>query len=325
MKKCIQTDKPLVSILLAVYKPNEKWLREQLLSLNNQTYKKIELIICDDCPDEPVSDKIFEDAITNFSWSILRNSENMGSNKTFEKLTLNANGEYIAYCDQDDRWCEDKISTLLDYFSDSNVALVCSDMYVINHNGEIIANSITEVRRGHVFKTGFELSTSLLFSNFVTGCAMIIKSNIAKKAVPFCPYMVHDHWIALYVSSKYKIISINKPLIEYRIHDNNQTLVMSGVYDKKSYVKVRLEQSLNKMNWLREYYSSNENISLTIDKSIFWIKARIEHFNGSFSAVATILKYSNFQKRVSWFEVFAPYLPNSLFMKLINLKKKNIL
>ena len=41
-KSLIGTDKPLVSILLAVYKPNEEWLVEQLISLNEQTYDNIE-------------------------------------------------------------------------------------------------------------------------------------------------------------------------------------------------------------------------------------------------------------------------------------------
>ena len=30
---------PKVEILMAIYKPNIKWLIEQIISLNNQTYK----------------------------------------------------------------------------------------------------------------------------------------------------------------------------------------------------------------------------------------------------------------------------------------------
>ncbi len=45
----METDKPLVSILLAVYKPNTQWLIDQLISLNNQTYNNIELLAYDDC------------------------------------------------------------------------------------------------------------------------------------------------------------------------------------------------------------------------------------------------------------------------------------
>lgn len=46
MTKCIGIDKPLVSILLAVYKLNTQRLIEQLISLNKQAYNNIELLIC---------------------------------------------------------------------------------------------------------------------------------------------------------------------------------------------------------------------------------------------------------------------------------------
>ena len=38
----------LISILMAVYEPRMDWLREQLESLNVQTYPNLELIVCDD-------------------------------------------------------------------------------------------------------------------------------------------------------------------------------------------------------------------------------------------------------------------------------------
>ena len=68
----METDKPLVSILLAVYKPNEKWLIEQLISLNEQSYENLELIVYDDCPENPVNEELFTSNITNFSFKIIR-------------------------------------------------------------------------------------------------------------------------------------------------------------------------------------------------------------------------------------------------------------
>lgn len=35
---------------------------------------------------------------------MIQNKKNIGSNKTFELLTSIADGDYIAYCDQDDIW-----------------------------------------------------------------------------------------------------------------------------------------------------------------------------------------------------------------------------
>ena len=44
--------KPKVVIALSIYKPNLKWLEELLISLNNQTYQNIELLVRNDCPED---------------------------------------------------------------------------------------------------------------------------------------------------------------------------------------------------------------------------------------------------------------------------------
>ncbi|WP_159117186.1 glycosyltransferase, partial [Clostridium neonatale] len=100
----MQIDKPLVSILLAVYKPNEKWLIEQIVSLNEQSYNNLDLLVYDDCPEESVNEELLKKYITNFEYKLIRGTINKGSNIAFEELTKIGDGEYFAYCDQDDIW-----------------------------------------------------------------------------------------------------------------------------------------------------------------------------------------------------------------------------
>ena len=49
MNGCMETDKPLISIVMAVYEPNLQWFKEQLESLEAQTYPNLELLVIDDC------------------------------------------------------------------------------------------------------------------------------------------------------------------------------------------------------------------------------------------------------------------------------------
>lgn len=95
MTRCMEVDKPLVSILLAVYKPNENWFIEQLISLNEQTYNNLELFVYDDCPDFPTSEDFLKKCITNFNYTVIRGKTNEGSNKAFEELTKIGNGEFL--------------------------------------------------------------------------------------------------------------------------------------------------------------------------------------------------------------------------------------
>ena len=59
---------------------------------------------------------------------------------------------------------------------------------------------------------------------------MLVRAEAAKAAVPFCPYLVHDQYLALWCAEKGRIESVARPLIRYRIHGGNQTSSMSVFY-----------------------------------------------------------------------------------------------
>ena len=211
---------PLVTIIMALYQPNVIWLKELLQSLNNQDYSNLELLVWNDCPSEENHEEIFSKYITQFPYQIIRGKNNLGSNKAFEKLTEMAQGDYLAYCDQDDIWHSNKISTLVHQMKKNEATLSCSDMCVIDGDGRHIADTIREVRPRHKFVKDERQIESLLIKNFVTGCTMIVCKDFAKKALPFPDYqlMVHDHWLALWNSVYGKIFICPLSLIDYRIH-----------------------------------------------------------------------------------------------------------
>lgn len=85
--------------------------------------------------------KIFKEVHNKFNYTVIRGKTNEGSNKAFEELTKIGNGEFFAYCDQDDIWEKDKISIIMDGFKEDDVTLVCSDLSIIDENGTKTANS----------------------------------------------------------------------------------------------------------------------------------------------------------------------------------------
>lgn len=322
----MQIDKPLVSILLAVYKPNEKWLIEQLISLNEQSYNNLELIVYDDCPEYPVDEELFSSNITNFSFKIIRGIENKGSNIAFEELTKAGNGEYFAYCDQDDIWEKDKIELMVDKFKNTDVTLVCSDLSIIDENSQKTADSITQIRKRHVFKSGYNLAKDLLMSNFVTGCAMMVRKDIAQKAVPFEKTLIHDQWIAIIAALEGKIEFINKPLVRYRQHSNNQTGILSGVYDKATYCNIRIDDILLRYENLKTRFTNDDELEEYIDKCLRWIKARKNYFNRfNLEDLKVMIKYRKIHRLSIIIEIFLPFMTDSIFKYIIKLTKKGIL
>ncbi|VDG69867.1 glycosyltransferase [Clostridium carnis] len=324
-KNCIKESSPLVSILLAVYKPNEEWLVEQLVSLNEQTYENLELLIYDDCPEFPVNEEYFKKYITNFNYALIRGEKNRGSNMAFEELTQLGNGEFFAYCDQDDIWELEKIELMIDKFEE-DVTLTYSDLCIIDENGIKKHNSLKDIRKRIVYKSGYDLANGLLMANFVTGCAMIVRKDIAIKAIPFEESLVHDQWIAIIAAINGKIQLIDRPLVRYRQHSSNQTGILKTVFDKDSYYEKRILFFLKRYESLRGRFKNNEELLRIIDNYLAWINARRNYFiNKTFRDFLIMIKYRKFHKGSIFLEILLPIIPNNTFKRLIRILQKGFL
>lgn len=323
MKECIQTDRPLISIIMAVYNPNPDWLEKQLESIEGQTYRPLELIVCDDCSTSFDKEKLEETVkrhIKSIPFTVERNDLNMGSNKTFERLTKEAQGEYISYCDQDDVWKPEKTETLYNAAVKTGALLVCSDVCVIDENGKQTADSITRVRKRHKFMSGDNLSGSLIYKNFVIGCTSLVKANIAKEAVPFLDSMVHDHWLALFASIRGRIESCSKTLINYRIHSNNQTLVLNGVNSKDDYYRLRIELFHKRMLEIADRMFIKEE-----KQALEWAAARVDYFNKKKGSFIRLWKLKNVGISTSLFEIIMLKMPDFVFKIGIDAVRNGIL
>ena len=314
----MKTANPKVSVLLSVYKPNPAWLKEQLISLNKQTYGNIELAVYDDCPSAPLDEEVLKQHITAFPYTLIRGEKNIGSTASFAKLTEIAAGDYISYCDQDDIWCEDKIERMVNVLSETSSPLVCSDMYIIDKDGNKTANSITEIRKRHIFYDGEGLAERLVLKNFVTGCALMIKSDIAKSALPFPNEFVHDEWLAICAALQGKIEVIREPLLGYRQHGKNQTGVLFGVFDKESYFSERILKYSERTKVLKSrlYETSLREM---LDGLTEFYSARERYFRkASLSDMKIMLRYKKYGKSAVYLELLMKLMPKWLFKKVIN-------
>lgn len=314
--------KDKISILMAIYRPNLIWLEEQLTSLNNQTYKNLELLVWNDCPEEIECDSLICKIIKNIPFRIYHSKINMGSNKVFEELTKLASGDYIAYCDQDDIWLESKIEILVNAAKKENSELICSDMYVINAKGKIVANSITVARPYQIFYHGDDMFLYLCSKNFVVGCTTLVKTEFAKSALPFPDAYIHDWWLALYASAYGRISIVNTPLIKYRIHDSNQTGLLKDVVTKDDYYKNRLMPLLERCNILRQrfpIYKCKDHIELFCK----FIEARHAYHNKcSIENMINLSQYYYLNKKTVLFELIMQFIPDLTFKYLIGLIKR---
>jgi len=315
-------DFPLISIVMAVYKPRTDWLVLQLESLDKQTYPNLELLVCDDCPECPVDETLFSEHIKAFPYEITRNEKNLGSNSAFEILTAKARGEYISYCDQDDIWHSDKVQRMFEVLEKTGSPLVCSDMNIIDCDGNKIGNSITEIRKRHIFREGNGLAPGLLVSNFVTGCAMMMRTGIAKGAIPFACSLVHDHWLAINAAINGRIEFIGEPLLDYRQHTNNQTGILKNVTDKDSYYNERLTKYMPRLKDYKNRLYFGQMRKVIDDLSLFY-QARIGYSRRmNLKDFKVICKYRKYAPDSVLIETFMKFIPDKLFKAIIILAQR---
>lgn len=303
MNGCMETDKPLISIVMAVYEPNLQWFKEQLESLEAQTYPNLELLVIDDCsptvPFEIIKQYVSE-CIRSFPYQIDRNEKNLGSNLTFEKLTRLATGKYIAYCDQDDIWLPEKIDQLFDRVCETKAVMSYCDMSVIDDEGRLLADSLQVIRPRLQYWEGKNLLEQYFFRNCTAGCSMLMNAETAKKAVPFPLHTVADHWLAIWAAQEGNIAFANQKMVQYRQHHHNQTGVLTGVKDKKSYYELRIRPLRERLDFLVSRISIPQTLC-------FFIEARI---NGD---LLGIWKWRQYSPKEALLEIAMKFMPESLF------------
>lgn len=308
-------EKERVDILLSVYNPDEGYLKKQLISLNNQTYRYIKLYIFDDCTDKRCDLSIFNKYITNFEWEILPYCEhNLNYMGAFEKLVMNSQGEYIAFCDQDDIWMEDKIEKCVEYMRKTNTILVATDRKIIDGDDNITCESV----RNHSNKnydnwnTYDDITKYNLFVTFAVGMSIVMSGDFARSILPFSKNTGHDKWVLACASTEGKVGYLKTPLVKYRRHGKNVSGVLVGINSKKDYINKRILPDLKVIEDFKQRYPNHKDM------------AEIEAFanarkNGD---IMTLFKLRSLAPDIAKFDIVTSLLPDKIFMLMVNIAKK---
>ena len=242
-----------VAILLATYNPPEKWLCELLDSLNAPSYPYLHLYVRDDASTTlslAHLEELLHMHITRFPYTLHQNERNLGSNSTFAALVTDCCEDFVAYCDQDDIWLPEKVENTLRLLKESPLSpvMVCTNVRVIDEDGNEIAPTITAHRRRHVFLRGTGLTPTLIYRNFALGCTMLMERARLLTYLPFPKEVVHDHYIAFRASTEGAIDYLEEPQMLYRVYGRNQTEVMAGVTTKEDYFTRRIQRFAERLD-----------------------------------------------------------------------------
>ena len=306
-----------ISVLMAVYRPNRDWLEQQLISISDQTLPEIELLVRDDCPQEPIGEEVFEPLKKRMPVHYQINERNWGPGITFALLVKEAQSDYIAFCDQDDIWMPEKLEMLLGEIEEKKAAVCYCDLSVIDAQGNQIASDVRRVRTRDVFLEGAGLAKKLFVKNCIYGCSMLMPATLAKQALPLPEGMGHDHWFSLWAASKGEVVHLKKPLVRYRLHGNNQSNTLSRIHTKKDYLEQRIMKLKRQAVQCRGRFEDDPDLESYIFEVEKWTVARQQWFCGWGKALPALWKGRNFSKKAVLFELAAARMPELVFEHLM--------
>lgn len=303
-----------VEVLMAIYKPDIKYLYKQLDSIKNQTYKNIELLIFDDCIDNRTDKNLILDRIEGkFPVRFLSNENyNLGYAKAFEKLVRESNAKYLAFSDQDDIWDATKIERCMRAIDKDQSLIVAHGKKVIDEQEHVKKKSKVISKKRASWTSGEDIAKYQMFRDFVAGNCMLVNGEFARKCIPFGNIAPHDTWIACCASIEGKISRIPLPLTSYRRHGNNVSGVLSGINNKNDYYENRVKKNYDMVIELLERYPEFKDRREVLNFS----KARIQ------KNVIKLWKMREISPEKAYFEILLAITPGICFPILKSLISK---
>lgn len=227
-----------ISVVICTFN-GENYIADQLTSILHQTRSVDEIIVMDDgSSDHTVEQakKVLESG--GIPYRIVCNHTNLGVALNFEKGIRLADGDIVLTSDQDDIWMENKVQMFEQTFENSSdCVLAFSDGKVTDSNLDVTRESIWEAsgfteKKQSIFESGNYYD--ILFSdNVVTGAAMGVRKDFAKKCPSAPEGTLHDYWYALCAPFFGEMLLIKESCILYRQHGKNVMGVPNSSFSGK--------------------------------------------------------------------------------------------
>lgn len=214
-----------IDILLATYN-GEKYLKQQLDSIINQTYKNIKIIVSDDASSDSTVQILKEYQQKDNRIELHIQEKNLGIVKNIEFLLNKVESPYFMLSDQDDVWMQEKIGKSIEYLKKQNADFLFTDLEVVDENLNTMYKSFNDymllTRKINKYLNDKRLN---YLYNCVTGCTILAKKETIQCVLPlptYSKYLIHDHWMSLMISLNFKVTYFPEKYIKYRQHGNNQ-------------------------------------------------------------------------------------------------------
>jgi len=228
---------PKVTVLMPVYN-SEKYLRESIESILNQTFTNFEFLIINDGSTDKSKEII--NSYNDSRIRLINNKENIGITRSLNNGLSISKGEYIARMDADDISLPKRLKIQVKFMNRH------PEIKISGTWAKIIGKKNKKYIKNY---SDFEkIKTVSLFKNIVIHSSVIIRKEVLNKYhLKYNEGLKYSQDYELWIKCMryFKITNIKKYLLLYRIHQENISHQQSEIQTKNSiYIKIKQLEKL---------------------------------------------------------------------------------
>lgn len=292
-----------ISVIITTFN-RSLYLEETLISIQNQTYSNIEIIVVDDGSIEELAteNKLI---CKNFDKCTYYFKENTGQPDSRNYGINLSKGDYIAFCDDDDFWALDKLEKQLKILIKyPEIGLVSGCAYEVDEFSNLIGERQCPIIINK--KNNFE---HLLIKNRFKSPTPLIRREVFDKVGLFdSNYTIAEDWeFWRRVSYYYKFYALDETLAYVRNHSNNMSKTRNNTPLARFLLYRKLTGSLIK--WGKNKFNKEEyNLIYRIE----WQHYRnllINHYIGNLKKITFIksIALNNFKDAIHFIYLYLKF------------------
>lgn len=260
-----------ISVAMTTYN-GAKYLIAQLESLNNQTRKPDEVVICDDKSKDNTVHLIHQfiaEKGLDPSWKLIINKHNKGYTANFLDCATMTKGDVIFFCDQDDIWDNTKIEKMTCEFERNQSIMVmgCS-ISCIDSDGNANNTLFNKMRigAGPIEQISFSRQVR---EGISVGLTLAVRREYLNYLIPIIKKynLPYDTPFGVFSSVSGGYYRIYQPLVYRRVHHNNLSAPKYTLKSRLQNVDLHIIGRQMRVDLMRACLECNESILSNLDKN----------------------------------------------------------
>ncbi|HQN64603.1 MAG TPA: glycosyltransferase [Methylophilus sp.] len=256
-----------IAVVLSTYN-GAAYITELIDSLKRQTFTHWHCYIRDDGSKDNSIEVVKSNIAGSDKFTLIEDTKgNLKINGSHLTLFASVKENYIAVCDQDDVWLENKLEASLKKLKEIETedrlpALVHTDSYFVDEKLNIL-RPLFIGNRGK--KTGLP---GILFANSVQGGSVLFNRALCDVMLSTPVTLIYDYQLAMLAELTGRRAFLSQPLLKYRQHA--QSSIAKSDTDKKqdNHISTSLLTSLSGYNYFRKIDYDKLSVSPDIRKQM---------------------------------------------------------